>query len=448
MDILNRLFLLPNNNIILILSFIFTFLEIYLTMLLFTLTLNISSTKNQKILYVLSLSLLAIISKLFIPIPYNIFFNLLLSPTLIFFIFKTTLFKSILSEIVPFFIFGVIGSLLINILEIFIPNISKYIINIPIYKLSYSISLYLIIYILCILIKNYKFKLKIAEKFKNSFFNNIIIYMNLIIGILAIFLESYILSKYSNNLPIIFSFSSIFVLLIYFILSIYSLIRTSKLEILNQTLEQSKAYNKTLKILYDNISLFKHDFNNIIQSLGGYIEAQDISGLKKYYLEIFDDCQKNNNLTLLNPEIVNNPAIYNLICSKYYQADSLKIKFNLNILLDLNKINIKIYDLTKILGILLDNSIEAANKCKKKFIDIDIYESYKNSKIIIIIKNSCASTNININQIFKKHYSTKKSKENGLGLWEINKIIRKYNNLKLYTSFENNIFEQKLEIYN
>lgn len=448
MNFLNQIItiLLSENRIIIfVLSFIFTFIEAYLTFLIFSLILNIYSNNKKKLFYIFSLSILSILIKILLPTPYNVVFNIIISPVLVFFIFKSTILKSILSQIIPFLVFGIVGSILINILDLMIPNISKNLYSIPLYKLIYSISLYLIIYLICMIIKLYKLKLKIIDKFNNNYFNKILI-LNLVIGIIAIFIESYMFSKYHKILSLSLSLISMFVLLLYFIVSIYSLIRTSKLEIIKQNLEQSKLYNKTLKTLYDNVSIFKHDFNNIFQSIGGYIELKDLDGLKKYYKDIFNDCQKINSLSLLNPEIINNPAIYNLVSSKYYLANSLGIKMNLNIFIDLNNINMKIYDLTKVLGILLDNCIEETKNCNKKFIEIEINTDNSNKFQIIIIRNSCRSNDINLNKIFQKHYTTKSNKESGLGLWEVNKILKKYNNIFLYTNFENNIFEQKLEL--
>lgn len=35
----------------------------------------------------------------------------------------------------------------------------------------------------------------------------------------------------------------------------------------------------------------------------------------------------------------------------------------------------------------------------------------------------------------------------GLGLWEIRQILKKHNNLNLYTSKDDKLFKQQLEIY-
>ena len=81
----------------------------------------------------------------------------------------------------------------------------------------------------------------------------------------------------------------------------------------------------------------------------GYVQAKDLEGLEKYYSQLLKDCQEVNNLTGLNPDAINNPAIYSLISSKYYLATEQGIEFNLDIFMDLNSIDMKIYDIISIL---------------------------------------------------------------------------------------------------
>lgn len=435
----------PNSIFISIIGILFSFLEATITMLLFTTILNLCSNKSQKILYVFVFSFIAIFSKIFLPSPYNIIINIIACPVLVILIFKTTLLKSILSEIIPFVIFALAGSLLIKIYTSSIKISSELVNSIPIYKLIFSISLYFTIYIIYRILKHYKLNINLIKNFK--FKNNLILLVSLIIGIVSIAIESYILFAYNNSIPIVLNLSSLFVLLIYFLFNIYSLIRTSELELANQNLEEAKLYNKTLNILYDNIICFKHDFNNIVQSIGGYIYTDDLSGLKHYYTELVDDCQKVNNLSILNPETINNPAIYSLLTSKYHQAYEMGIKINMEIFIDLNTINFKIYELTKILGILLDNAIEASSKCKKKIINIIMRQDLKCSKQLIIIENSYNNKDVDINKIFDKSYTDKNLGSHGLGLWKISQILKRNNNLNLLTTKDNKVFKQQLEFY-
>ena len=51
-----------------------------------------------------------------------------------------------------------------------------------------------------------------------------------------------------------------------------------------------------------------------------------------------------------------------------------------------------------------------------------------------------------LEKIFNKSYSTKPN-NTGLGLWEIRKILKKNNNLNLFTTKKDDFFIQQLEIY-
>lgn len=115
-----------------------------------------------------------------------------------------------------------------------------------------------------------------------------------------------------------------------------------------------------------------------------------------------------------------------------------------DIFIDFSKINCNIYDFTRILGILLDNAIEAAEDTSEKFIRIEFKSTSK--KQLFIIENSCKSNNISTIKIFEKGYSTKE-KNSGIGLWKVHQILSKNTNLDLFTSIQNNIFKQQLEVF-
>jgi len=214
---------------------------------------------------------------------------------------------------------------------------------------------------------------------------------------------------------------------------------------LKQEIDNLKLYNKTVLTLYDDTRAFKHDMNNIIQAFGGYIENNNFEGLQKYYKDILKDYKELNNLAKLNPELINNPAIYNILANKYFIANNHNIEINLEILLDLNQLNIKYYDFSRVLGILLDNAIEASKECDIKNINISFKKDP--SKQMLIIENTYNDNQISIDKIFDKNFTTKPH-NTGLGLWEVRKILKKYSNLNLHTSKTDSYFSQQLEIYN
>lgn len=206
--------------------------------------------------------------------------------------------------------------------------------------------------------------------------------------------------------------------------------------------------NERLQNCYDNISSFKHDFSNIMQAIGGYIEAKDIVGLKEMYNSIVKECQDINDIQSINKNVINNPAVYTLINSKYKTAKELNINMKIEVYTDISKFKINDLNLCRILGILIDNAIEASRKCEEKIIYVKFKFDKLNNRNLIIVKNTYNKEITNVHKIFEKGYSTKNEKANhGIGLWKVQQIVKQCKNLNLYTSSDE-LFMQQLEIYN
>lgn len=139
-------------------------------------------------------------------------------------------------------------------------------------------------------------------------------------------------------------------------------------------------------------------------------------------------------------------GIYNLLTSKYHEAEAKDIKVNMTFLLDLNTLKMKIYEFARILGILLDNAIEASSECDEKIINITFRNDSKNNRQLITIENTYQNKDIDTEKIFEKGVSEKEN-HTGLGLWEVRKIIKKNNNANLFTSKTDKFFSQQLELY-
>ena len=413
---------LTNENELLlnIISVPMTFIEVSIAFLIFTSVLNISYTKKQAIPYIISFSFVAIVTIYFIPTPYNTFLNLLALPVLAYFILKTNALKAILAEILIYIILFILVTPLVSIYTAITGTTSMEVATIPIHKLLYSAILYAFMFLIYKLLKKFNLHITFLDKFDTFSYNILII--NFIVGIVAIAIQAYTQYLYIDYIPSFLILLSLVILLIYFFISLYSLYRTSQLEKTKQLLAEEKMYNKTLNTLHDNIRGFKHDFHNMVQAIGGYISSNNMEGLKSYYNDLMGDCQINNNLAVLNPELINNPAIYSLLADKYYKSEDAGIKMNLEVFTDLSNLNIKMYELTRILGILLDNAIEAASECENKLINITFRKDKKTNRDLIIIQNTYANKDVNIDRIFEKGYSSiqeddnnKDSKNHGFG---------------------------------
>lgn len=208
-------------------------------------------------------------------------------------------------------------------------------------------------------------------------------------------------------------------------------------------IKKQKLEIENLNYICDTTRTFRHDFNNIMQAIGGYIQTNNIYDLKQYYNRIIPECFHINNLYRFHSKLMVNTALYSIISDKYNIAERKNIKMSLNILLELNYLNLDTYTLTKILGILLDNAIEAASDCPKKIINLSFQEV--NNKQVIVIENTYLNKGVSTKKIFEKNYSTK-PENSGLGLWEVKKIIDKHENLNLETKVTPDFFMQQLEI--
>ena len=430
-----------------VIGFFLCFVDMFVNMLFFTTLLGIKTSKKSKVIYVILMGLIAFLSRNVIPDPYGTFLNLAIDIIFIKFILRATWLKSLISEF--------IAVAITTILELFLQKVCLEILNIPyesimfvpIYRLCLSLSIYLCIYLFYRIIKYCKFRISLDNMPKK---NKVLFICNAILGLIAVGTQIYLMAFYSSTTPVFITVITILSLLAYFSISIYSLLSTSKLVTTSQSLEEAQLYNKTLILLHDSMRGFKHDFHNIVQGIGGYIETENMEGLKKYYSQLLKDCNRVNNLTALNPSIINNPAIYNVMASKYHKADEIDVQINLGIFVDLNEFekHMKIYEFTRILGILMDNAIEAASECKDKIIHVSFKKEENRNRLVMVIENTYANKNIDIDRIFEKDFSTKSKKTNsGLGLWEIRQILKKNNNLNLFTTKNEEYFVQQFEIY-
>lgn len=430
-----------------ILFFPMYFIDTLVNMLLFTTILDIKASRKAKSIYVIIMGFVAFLSRTFIPDPYATFVNMIVIIFVIKFILKTSWLKSFLAEF--------IAVAILSVLELFLQKFCLEVIHIsyedimfvPIYRLCLSLSIYLFVYLLYKIIKYCKFHITLDTLPKK---NKILFIGNAIFGIIAVATQIYLMAFYSSTTPVAVTIITVLSLLVYFSISIYSLLSTTKLATTSQSLEEAQLYNKTLILLHDSMRGFKHDFHNIVQGIGGYIETENMEGLKKYYSQLLKDCNRVNNLTALNPTIINNPAIYNIMAAKYHKADEIGVQINLGIFVDLNEFekHIKIYEFTRILGILMDNAIEAASECEDKVIHVSFRKEENRNRLVMTIENTYANKNINLDRIFEKDFSTKSKKTNsGLGLWEIRQILKKNNNLNLFTTKNDEYFIQQFEIY-
>lgn len=241
-------------------------------------------------------------------------------------------------------------------------------------------------------------------------------------------------------------FVTLSMFVIYFVLKMFK----AKLEAneVKQKLGMLEAQNKVLISLNDSMHSIKHDFSNFLLVLNGYAKVNDIKGIRNMIKEELKEFNIVNNLAMLDPKVINNPAIYSVMANKFLDAERENIDIHVEVLTDLKDEKFESYEFYRIFSILLDNAIEAAKKCDRRYVSIKFVNDNKKNQELVIIENSFSNVDIDINRIFEKGYTTKKidTKSHGIGLWNVSRILQRNNKIDLFTS-KGEMFKQQIELY-
>jgi len=159
------------------------FIENILNVLIFCTLLNISCSKQNKTLYILTVSSLGNIFNLIIPNPYRSFVNLFLMILCIKLFFKTNILKTILSLIIPILVTVLCESIITKVFSSVIDFNSLTLVNVPIYRLLVTFSIELLEFLVYLLIRYSKLQISLLENM--SINGKIMFILNLTFALIA-----------------------------------------------------------------------------------------------------------------------------------------------------------------------------------------------------------------------------------------------------------------------
>jgi|GEM_PF-709030 len=258
----------------------------------------------------------------------------------------------------------------------------------------------------------------------------------LVITVLSIYLRQVL----DHNLYLVYSiFTFGLLVVIICFTALYQYLKSKRIERLDKVMEENTIihhYAGSVEALYKEMRLFKHDHKNIMLSIRYYIDNDDLEGLRDYYNnELIVSLPSGPQYELVNQlTLLKEPTLKGLLITKINHAKEKGIQVKLEI--DTFENKIKAIDLTRILGILLDNAIEAAYDTDEPFISIIL------TKDEIIISNTYGDQTIDIESLFELGYS-KKGSSRGIGLYSLNQTLKKYP-YKLKTSVNEDYFIQRI----
>lgn len=194
------------------------------------------------------------------------------------------------------------------------------------------------------------------------------------------------------------------------------LLQFSKLQV--QVAQQSKSLND-LKELSLEMRKIRHDMTKYLDITSNLIS----SGKSEEALRYLEKIQTEKIDHTFHSIITSSDVINALLNTKFSYCKKHGIDFVYQITANVSTFSEM--DLSVLLGNLLDNAIEAAEKCEQPFVKITICES--KAYLVVIVTNSIVSSVLKENPDFK---TTKKDKQHhGLGLLTVKDIVEKYDGI-------------------
>lgn len=225
------------------------------------------------------------------------------------------------------------------------------------------------------------------------------------------------------------------------------MLENQKLNLEKAEQETLKEYTSNLEYLYQNIRSFKHDYKNVLSTLKFYIDEADAIMLKEYFHDKIiplSDSLNSQHYILENLYRIKVLEIKGILYAKLTNAINLGLFISFEVPDAITEIYVDSISICKILGILLDNAIEAATLSLTKTLKIALISTP--NFLFIHIENSTLPITVPIEVLSQDKYTTKPAPHCGLGLHKVKEIITSYPNICLSTQYDNNTFIQRLEI--
>lgn len=269
---------------------------------------------------------------------------------------------------------------------------------------------------------------------------------------LFIFLFNIVIGEYVGYSRNIITFNCI-LFACYFIISTVLIINIIKahmekvdIEMRQDSYNRLQEYTNQIENMYSSLRSFKHDYSNIMLSMSGYIEANDMEGLRDYFDKEILPLSKNitKNTAHINQLInIKTTELKSIISSKLLYAIELNINVSIEVTDEVTSIPMDTLDLCRVIGIFLDNAIEATLETDRPTIRFALINL--DTEYIFIISNTFLEKGIPYATLSKPNVSTK-GVNRGIGLYNAHEIIAKYNHVFLDTEIKNKFFVQRLQI--
>lgn len=382
---------------------------------------------------------------------------------------------------IPYIFFSDVTKLILSILFIIISLyfsiFKKYISNSVYYTIVYELLVFICeIIISVVFVSIFKINISGYEKFQFSLLifsicNCLMVYLlskikvlnksiqklNLIISknqkdwvyiIIIIILLSFLIVFNKNNLGSGINYYINAGMVIFIIASfVYVIYNKFQMQAIEDKYNESMEYVLRYEKIINEQGKKNHEYNNQLMVIKGYINKPE--RLSEYLDEVIGEHKTGQNYTVKQLGFLPDGGVKGLLYHKLSKMEDNNIKYYLYVDQnlkdkDIESFDLKTYrDLTKLLGVFLDNAIDAALKSEEKEIEVELKD--KDDCLLLTISNTY-DKNTDINKVGKSGFTTK-GVGHGFGLSIVKDIAKTNSEIETFSSKESDKFIQTAMIY-
>ena len=252
----------------------------------------------------------------------------------------------------------------------------------------------------------------------------------------------------------LFNYNVLLILIVLFLMiAVYTIVVITMIRAFEQRSKIQVEYDILLTNLseYENLldkqRISNHENKNQLLVIKGMVDKNE-SNVSEYINSIIDTQYKDNDTLIIKTNRIPSGGLKGLIYYKMLTMKEKKINVNLEVDrslrdLDFSTIPVKTHqELCKIVGVLLDNAIQALENSTNK--EINIFLEYVDNEFIIKISNTYDG-NIDLDKIDSAGYTTK-GKGHGYGLSLVKNIIRDNKVFKNERELNGKLFSQIIKL--
>lgn len=247
-----------------------------------------------------------------------------------------------------------------------------------------------------------------------------------------------------NNLAMFLIYLALLIISTFIVL--YLAFKQYKIQQREQEMRNFESYVASLEQINQDMRKFEHDYVNILSSLRTFIDDKNYDGLHTYFYNHILEANHQEQLNEQAMMMLNNlklNSVKGLLTTKILQAQSHRVPFYIEIVEEISDIPVDPIVLNRMVGILLDNAIEAARERENGEVRLAFIDM--NEAILLVVRNTFdEQLNLKVHEIYQEGFSTK-GENRGLGLANLRQMKNSLTNVNLNTKINAPYFVQEIE---